>query len=94
MELCGPPAKVVHAARFCSQSERNRTGLSIVETMVVVEWCPGGGTVDFGSCGRSVPPRNDFDQKRRRFGPLANRIQAGSQPALLSPLSDVVDSPE
>lgn len=34
---------------------------------------PGGGTVDFRSSGRSVPPRFDFGHRKRRFG----RLQTG-----------------
>jgi hypothetical protein len=76
-------------------ADRNRAAPSIVETMVVVEWWPpGGGTADFRSSGRSVPPRNDFDQKDGDSG----RWQTGfaeftrrSHPTLFSPFIDVVD---
>jgi hypothetical protein len=50
---------------FGAELARNRIGLSIVETMWWWSGGPGGGTADFRSSGRSVPPRNDFDHGRR-----------------------------
>jgi hypothetical protein len=52
-----PPCRESPDAResLCAQSERNRSGLSIVEIIVVVEWWPPGE-------GRSIfgPPVGPF----------------------------------
>jgi hypothetical protein len=55
---------------------------------------PGGGTVDFRSSGRSVPPRFDFGQRERRFGRLQTgsaELKRRSQPTLLWPLIEAAD---
>lgn len=82
------------ARESCAQSERNRSGLSIVEISWWWSGVPGGGTVDFRSSGRSVPPRFDFGQRERRFGRLQTgsaELKRRSQPMLLWPLIEAAD---